>query len=111
MEFYYVGGEIEIRPPVPAEKVAGARYVAEGMDDTDSEVIVVDDGDHSTIVPLSGGLPAPARSWTTCRASSTCSAPATATAAGCASTIRPASHPAGSASCRTATAGRPFRRR
>lgn len=55
MEFYYIGSDIEIHPPVPAEKVAGTRYAAGGMDDTDSEVIViVDDGDHSTIVPTSG---------------------------------------------------------
>jgi hypothetical protein len=54
MEFY-IGSEIEIRPPVPAEKVMGTRYVADDTGDTDSEVIViVDDEDHSTIVPTSG---------------------------------------------------------
>jgi hypothetical protein len=55
MDAFYVGAQIEIRPPVPAHMLAGTRYLPDDMDDTDSEVVVVIDhsdySDHSRIVP------------------------------------------------------------
>lgn len=46
---FYIGGQIEIRPAVPAATLAGSRYLA--GDEDDSEVLViVEDGDHSSIV-------------------------------------------------------------
>lgn len=49
---FYIGGQIEIRPAVPAATLAGSRYLTDDGDDTESEVIViVEDGDHSSIVP------------------------------------------------------------
>jgi hypothetical protein len=51
MDSYYIGDEVEIRPPIPAHTLAGTRYLPDGMDDTGSEIVVIDHGDHSCIAP------------------------------------------------------------
>ncbi|MFC0527172.1 hypothetical protein [Phytohabitans kaempferiae] len=50
MGSYYIGAQIEIRPLVPAHTLPGTRYLADDTD-SDSEVVVIDHGDHSRIVP------------------------------------------------------------
>jgi hypothetical protein len=50
MDSFYIHGEIEVRPAVPARVLAGTRFTAS---DLDGEVFVIADyhDDHSLIVP------------------------------------------------------------
>jgi hypothetical protein len=49
-EDFYIGGEIEIRPPIPAGKLAGSKFLPDTAKAQDSEVFVIIDGDHRSII-------------------------------------------------------------
>ena len=47
---FHIGGEIEIRPPVPAGKLAGSKFLPDTAKEQDSEVFVIIDGAHRSII-------------------------------------------------------------